>query len=160
MTNIDFKKLPFLLLILGVPSFAVWCGAGDALRTSEKPAEYIGLVYSILAASLFATISILGDPGNLIRGGWRSAWEQAKTVQFRLMRLTYLFVLYMLVLGLLVLTELIEAECLTKFYWVHSVFAWLSIAAFIASLWLPFEVKNIQISRLEQEIETRKKAKQ
>lgn len=157
---IDLKKLPFLLSIVGVPTFAVWLGAGEAIRTSEKPAEYIGLIYSILAASLFAIISILGDPGNLLRGGWRSAWEQAKSVQFRLMRLTYLFVLYMLVLGLLVLTEIIEAEAITWMYWLHCVFAWLSIAAFIASLWLPFEIKNIQISRLEHEIAIRKKAKQ
>jgi len=153
---IDLKKIPFLLVLLFVPTVAVLCGAGEALRTSEKPSEYIGLIYSILAASLFATVSILGDPGNLVRGGWRTAWEQAKGIQFRLLRLTYLFVLYLLVLALLVASEVVEALSLEYLYWVHSLFAWLAIAAFILSLWLPFEVKNIQISRLEQEIQSRK----
>ncbi|WP_173485856.1 MULTISPECIES: hypothetical protein [unclassified Aliiroseovarius] len=154
--NIDRKKIPFLVTVLVLPSVAVYLGAGEALRVSEKPSEYIGLIFSILAASLFATVSILGDPSNLIRGGWRTAWEQAKDVQFRLMRLTYLFVLYMFVLVLLVVSEVIEAKCLVSFYWVHGLFAWFSIAAFLLSIWLPFEVKNIQVSRLEQEIENRK----
>ncbi|MDE4142540.1 MULTISPECIES: hypothetical protein [Rhodobacterales] len=154
--SVDLRKLPFLAGLLGLPTLAVYLGAGEALRVSVKPAEYIGLIYSILAASLFATVSILGDPSNLVRGGWRTAWEQAKGVQFRLMRLTYLFLLYMLVLLLLVLSEVIEAKMLTDFYWVHSVFAWLSIAAFLLSMWLPFEIKNIQISRLEQEIRNRR----
>ncbi|CAD0185806.1 hypothetical protein RUESEDTHA_02706 [Ruegeria sp. THAF57] len=157
--NIDPRKLPFLIAVISLPSVAVYLGAGEALRVSEKPSEYIGLIFSILAASLFATVSILGDPGNLIRGGWRTAWEGAKGVQFRLMRLTYLFVLYMAVLFLLVVTEVIEAKCLTGLYWVHGVFAWLSIAAFIMSMWLPFEIKNIQVSRLEQEISYRKAAR-
>lgn len=154
--QLDPKKLPFLAALVGVPTAAVLMGAGEALRISEKPSEYIGLIYSILAASLFATVSILGDPGNLVRGGWRTAWEQAKNIQFRLMRLTYLFVLYLVVLALLVASEIVETLCLEGLYWVHSLFAWLSIAAFILSLWLPFEVKNIQVSRLEQEINNRK----
>lgn len=47
----------------------LFSGAGEVLRQSEKPSEYIALVFSILAASIFAIISILGDPGNLLRGG-------------------------------------------------------------------------------------------
>ena len=154
--NIDGRKIPFLLVLFGLPSLAVYLGAGEALRVSEKPSEYIGLIFSILAASLFATVSILGDPSNLVRGGWRTAWEQAKGVQFRLMRLTYLFVLYMIVLLLLVISEVVEAKCMSNFYWVHSALAWVSIAAFLLSMLLPFEIKNIQISRLEQEIKNRK----
>jgi hypothetical protein len=152
----DFRKVVFWVIALTVPSVAVYYGAGEALRSSEKPSEYIGLVYSILAASLFATISILGDPGNLVRGGWRTAWEQAKVVQIRLLRLTYLFVLYLIVLGLLVFSEIVEAKKITELYIVHDAFAWLSIAAFLCSLWLPFEMKDIQIERLEQEISNRK----
>lgn len=153
---VDPKKISLLFVALAVPSLAVYMGAGEALRVSEKPSEYIGLIFSVLAASLFATVSIVGDPGNLMRGGWRAAWEEAKSVQLRLMRLTYLFILYLIVLAFLVLSEIIEAMCLSSWYWVHSVFAWLSILAFIWSLWLPFEIKNIQVSRLEREIKNRK----
>ncbi len=154
---VDLKKISILFVVLALPSGAVFLGAGEALRVSEKPSEYIGLIYSVLAASLFATISIVGDPGNLLRGGWRRAWEEAKGIQFRLLRLTYLFVLYLVVLAALVVSEIVEAKQLCNWYIVHDVFAWLSIVAFLWSLWLPFEIKDIQVSRLEQEIESRKK---
>ena len=141
---------------LALPAIAVWLGVGDALRVSEKPSEYIGLTYSILAASLFALISIVGDPSMLLPGNWRMAWQSAKDVQLRLMRLTYLFVLYLVVLFLLVFSELIDFKKIEELYFVHDVFGFLSIFAFLVSLWLPFEVRQIQIARLEQEIRDRK----
>jgi len=154
--TLDWKKISLLIVALVIPSIAVYFGAGDALRVSEKPSEYIGLTFSILAASLFATVSIVGDPSMLISGSWRSAWEDAKGIQLRLMRLTYLFLLYLIVLALLVTSEIVEAMYLSNFYFVHDAFAFTSILAFIASLWLPFEIKAIQIARLEQEIQHRK----
>lgn len=150
------KKILWLLAVILLPGIAVFFGLGDALRDSEKPSEYIGVVYSILAGTLFAIISIVGDPSMLIPGTWRGAWEQAKQVQLRLMRLTYLFVLYLLVLGLLIASEVIEAEKATAWYFVTDIFGYCALLAFLLSLWLPFEIKNIQIERLRQEIEARK----
>lgn len=145
-----------LAVVLFVPGIAVYYGMGDVLRASEKPAEYIGVIYSILAASLFAVVSIVGDPSMLMPGNWRQAWQDAKDVQLRLMRLTYLFVLYLVVLALLVTGEIIEHAALESWYFVHDVFAYLATAAFLGSLWLPFEIKEIQILRLEQEIKARR----
>jgi len=156
MRRFNPYKAVGLLLTLGLPLVPAYLGLGEALRVSEKPAEYIGLVYSILAASLFAIVSIVGDPGMLLPGTWRASWEQAKDVQLRLMRLTYLFVLYLIVLGLLVASEVIEAKGLESWYLIHDVFGYLSLVAFIFSLWLPFEIKNIQIERLRQEIDARR----
>lgn len=156
MRKLSLKKIFLLLLALGLPSAAVYLGLGEALRISEKPSEYIGLVFSILAASLFAIISIVGDPGMLLPGSWRGAWEQAKDVQLRLLRLTYLFVLYLIVLGLLVASEIVEAKQLASLYIVHDMFAYAAILAFMLSLWLPFEIKDIQIQRLQQEIDARR----
>jgi hypothetical protein len=156
MTRVDLGKTFRLIIALTIPTIAVCFDAGEALRLSEKPSEYIGLVFSVLAASLFATVSIVGDPGNLMRGSWRNAWEGAKGIQLRLMRLTYLFVLYLLVLALLVLSEVVEANEMISYYFIHDLFAWSAILAFIWSLWLPFEIRNIQVSRLEAEINNRK----
>ncbi|MCA0961972.1 hypothetical protein [Salipiger bermudensis] len=149
-------KIVLLAIVLIVPGIGVYFGMGDALRASEKPAEYIGVIYSILAASLFAVVSIVGDPSMLMPGNWRQAWQDAKDVQLRLMRLTYLFVLYLIVLALLVASEIIEHAKLESWYIVHDVFAYLATAAFLVSLWLPFEIKEIQILRLEQEIKARR----
>ena len=159
MRRFNPYKAVGLLLTLGLPLVPAYLGLGEALRVSEKPAEYIGLVYSILAASLFAIVSIVGDPGMLLPGTWRASWEQAKDVQLRLMRLTYLFVLYLIVLALLVASEVIEAKGLEAWYLVHDIFGYLSLVAFILSMWLPFEIKNIQIERLRQEIDARRNKK-
>ena len=152
----DSRKVFIVLAVLGVSYLGVYLGAGDALRLSEKAPDYIGVTFSILAASLFATVSIVGDPSMLLPGNWRSAWDEAKRIQLRLMRLVYLFVLYLIVLALLVVTEIIEAEKITSAYFVHDFFAFSVVLAFICSFWLPFEIKKIQITRLEQEIKRRK----
>ena len=150
------KVIIFFAFIL-IPTILIIIGAGSFLMVSDRAAEHIGLIYSVLAASLFATISIVGDPGNLLRGGWRTAWEQAKQIQLRLMRLVYLFVLYLIVLFLLVVSALVKTNFPNSFLWVHSAFAWVAIFAFLCSLWLPFEIKEIQMNRLENEIENRRK---
>lgn len=144
------------IVAIGVPALAVWAGLGDAIRVSEKPSEYIATTFSILAASLFAVISIVGDPSMLLPGSWRSAWSSAKDIQTRLMRLTWLFTLYLIVLALLVASEIIESEKIEWLYFVHSILAFAALFAFIVSLWLPFEIREIQTKRLEQEINARK----
>lgn len=154
--KLDFRKTVWIIAAIAAPLWLVLLGAGDALRESDRPSEYIGLIYSILAASLFATISIVGDPSMLLAGGWRGAWRAAKGIQLRLLRLTYLFVLYLVVLALLVACEVIEFKKLEDYYFMHDIFAFTSALAFILSLWLPFEIKEIQITRLEQEISGRK----
>lgn len=153
---IDFKKIIWIFLIVGIALLAVYFGGGDALRASEKPSEYIGVTFSILAASLFATVSIIGDPSMLIPGGWKTAWNDAARIQLRLMRLVYLFVLYLVVLALLVITEVVEAQEIEWAYFTHDLFAFVTVLAFLCSIWLPFEIKEIQISRLEQEIKRRR----
>ncbi|WP_304951455.1 hypothetical protein [Sulfitobacter sp.] len=159
MRRFNPYKAVGLVLTFGLPFIPVYFGMGEALRVSEKPSEYIGVVFSILAASLFAIVSIVGDPSMLLPGTWRASWEQAKDVQLRLMRLTYLFVLYLLVLALLVTSEIIEAKSLEDWYFVHDVFGYMALVAFMLSIWLPFEIRNIQIERLRQEIEARRKKK-
>src|SRR3990167_6350659 len=75
---------------------------GDVIRLSEKPSEYIGVTFSILAATLFAVVSIIGDPGMLMPGNWRVGWESARSIQADLHRFNLLFLWYILTLGLLV----------------------------------------------------------
>lgn len=95
-------------------------------------------------------------PGMLLPGTWRASWEQAKDVQLRLMLLTYLLVRYLIMLALLVASEAIEENELEDWYIVHDIFGYLALVAFMLSVWLPFEIKNIQINRLGQEIKARR----
>lgn len=155
--RLSVKKIAGLLVAFGLPLVAVYYDLGEILRNSDRPSEYIGVTFSILAAALFAVVSIIGGPGMLIPGSWRTAWNDAQRIQLRLMRLTYLFVLYIVVLGLLVATEIIEYKAIESLYFVHDIFAYCALVAFIFSLWLPFEIKIIQVTRLEREINERRK---
>ena len=156
----SIKKISKCLFVLAIPSIAVYLGGGEALQSSDRASEYIGLIFSILAASLFATISIVGNPSMLVSASWKSSWKDAKAIQKRLKRLTYLFVLYLIVLALIVLSEIVKANELSQYYSVYDYFAFASIFAFLLSLWLPFEMCSIQEKRLEDEIKLRKSKKQ
>lgn len=139
-----------------MPTFLCNLGLGDWLRQSEKPSEYIGVTFSILAATLFAVISIVGDPSMILAGSWKTAWNSAKEIQIRLVRLKYLFLLYLVVLTLLIATEIVKFMKFVEFYWVYDVFGWMTVFSLIASYWLPFEIVQIQTQRLNDEITARK----
>lgn len=132
---------------------------GDALRLSEKPSEYIGVTFSILAASLFAVISIIGDPSMVLPGNWRVGYESAKRIQGQIQIFNYLFVWYLLTLGLLVASEVIEAEYIESLYWIFNVFAGFSVFGFLISLSVPFMLSRIQKDRLEEEVRFRAERK-
>lgn len=154
-----YKTVLFLAVAIVLSGTATYLGLGDILRESQKPSEFIGLAFSILAASLFAVVSIVGDPSMLLSNSWKGAWTKAKLIQVRLLKLIYLFVVYLVVLFLLVVTEIVEHLQLVHWYFIHDVFAFLVSFAFLLSLRLPFEIKEIQIERMENEIAARKSSK-
>jgi hypothetical protein len=128
---------------------------GEPLKESDKASEYIGLVFSILAASLFVVISIIGDPSMLLPGSWRAAYISAKQIQVSLQKWIALFWWYLVVLGLLVTTEIVktlETEC---FGWLFNVYGFFAVSGFFFSFPLPYVLAKIQRERLRQEIENR-----
>ena len=157
MRKFRISKLAGILLS-GVLAFsACSLGLGDVLSTAHKPSEYIGLIFSILAASLFAVISIISDPGLILPGNWRGAWEQAKDIQLRALRFISIFRLYLVVLGLLVSSEVVKSTKWISMYLVHDFLAFFAVFAFCLSFfWLPIELADIQKLRLEREISSRR----
>ncbi|MER9854146.1 MULTISPECIES: hypothetical protein [unclassified Mesorhizobium] len=152
----SYGRLVFLIVSALIALVAAYYG-GDVVRESEKPSEYIGLVFSILAASLFAVVSIIGDPSMLLPGNSRTAWENAKVIQADLREFNYLFIIYLSTLGLLVFSEIIEYKKLDNFYFIHNIFVFFAVFGFLISLALPFALSAIQKSRLENEIKARTK---
>jgi len=140
-------------------SFAFGYFCGDTLRLSEKPSEYIGLIFSILAAAIFAVIGIIGDPGMLLSGNWRVASVNARTRHAELKGFNLVFYLYLITLGLLVVSELIEAAQAEKFYFIFNVFGGFAAFSFLWSFRVPYRLRQIQKHRLEDEIAERKRPK-
>lgn len=158
MRNIAAGRLLFLGMAFLVAVVAGYY-LGEPLKTSDRPSEFIGLTFSILAASLFAVISIIGDPSMLLPGSWRLAWEGAKSIQAELQRLNLLFVWYLLTLGLLVASEIVKHENWQSLDLIHNVLGFFAALGFIVSLALPFKLQSIQRERLEQEIKYRQEAR-
>ena len=152
--KISYKRITVLFGIFSIAGILSYF-FGDEFRLAEKPAEYVGLIFSILAASLFAVVSIVGDPGMIMPGSSRHAWVSAQNIQRELQNFNFLFIWYLITLGLLVISELIEHACYTKMYWVTNLFMFFSVVGFLASLFLPSEFARIQRRRLQQEINSR-----
>ena len=142
-------------------TLAIWFDFGEVLKESHRPSEYICRVFSVLAASLFAIISIVSNPSMLISGGWKEAWVQVTDIQNRLLRLMMVFILYLVVLALLIFSEAVKEKGLDNWHLVHDIFAFFAVHAFFLSIfWLPHEICEIQMKRLDQEIISRRNRKQ
>jgi len=128
---------------------------GDDFRLSEKPSEYIGVVFSILAASLFAVVSIIGDPSMIVSGNSRHAWENGKVLQKEMQKFNILIIWYLLTLGFLVVSEVAEHSKYANFYWTTSALVFFATSGFLFSLFVPFDFAQIQRRRLQQEINAR-----
>lgn len=154
-------SLPRTAFVFGAIAAGVIGGyfLGDAIREAEKPSEYIAVIFSILAASLFAVISIVGDPGMLTSGAAANAWVNAREIQKELHRFNLLFYAYLITLGLLVASEVIEHAKWASWFWVTKLFAGFAISSFILSFALPLDFMRLQRRRLEQEIAARTKRK-
>lgn len=149
------KNILFLIFAFIFSAFVGW-KTGGILVISEKPSEYIGLIFSILAASIFAIITIISDPSMLMSGSWRTAWENAKKVQEDIFGFNYLFLSYLITLGLLVVSEMIKAVSAEQFYFIFNIFSGVATFSFLWSFRIPFVLWDIQKKRLEQEINARK----
>lgn len=158
-SGISVKKIFEMIAILAISIIGGYF-LGDHVRASEKPSEYIAVIFSILAASLFAVISIVGDPGMLISGSAKKAWQNARELQKELYKFYYLFYLYLITLGLLVASELAEHAGWCRLYWLSNLFTGCAIAGFLLSFRLPADFKALQKRRLEQEINSRLPDKQ
>lgn len=154
--RISGRKL--LLFTLSVVSSAVvGFFSGEPLRLSPVASEYIGLLFSILAASVFAVVSIVGDPSMLLPGRRRLAWESAEAIQIQIQKLSVVFSVHLIVLLLLVISEIVRAHNFANFYWVFNLLGGLATLGFLLSFGLPFELGAIQRERLRSEIAKRPK---
>lgn len=148
-------KIIIVLLVFST-SGVIGYHFGEEFRLAEKPAEFIGTTISILAAALFAVVSIIGSPSMIVPGNKRDAWESAKANLNELHKFNLLFVWYILTLGLLVSSELIEHAKFENFYWVSNIALFFSAVGFFFSLFVPSMFARIQKVRMEKELSSRK----
>ena len=120
--------------------------------------------FSILAGFLITIITITGDPRSLYAGSWRTASMHRREIHRALVRYKWLFYVYLLVIGLTFLATLFGnpiaddtnsiAEVLGK--WSGRSAISLGIAALIWSFGLATAIIQVQVDRLDEEVENRK----
>lgn len=117
--------------------------------------SYIVGVFSILAASLFAVISIVGDPSMLLSGNRRVAWRSARSLQRRLQTYNHLFTAYLITLGLIVIAAFLKDAKSTHAPTAYSFVGVMVLFCFICSLSVPYSLAKLQRDRMESEIKSR-----
>ncbi len=153
MADIAYKKL-FGIGTAFIMSLPGWC-AGSYLSTSPTSVGYLVTVFSILAASLFAVISIVGDPSMLLSGNRRVAWRSARSLQRRLQTYNHLFTSYLMTLGLVIVASFLKDAKSDLTIYVFSLVGVLSLFCFLCSLTVPYSLARLQRSRMEGEIKDR-----
>lgn len=137
--------------------------AAPLVYSNNEAITILITVYTVFAGFLIAIIAILGDPLLLPSGTWRTAENNRANIESRLIRYSYLFALYLITIAIIFVGVLfkdapiavIPAVCKE---WIARAYLFFGVAAFILSLALPKTLMDIQRSRVDEEIERRRKA--
>lgn len=157
-TTIDGYRIVFFLLYILLGCAAGWFGQ-PLIHGNGEAVGIIVNVFAILAGFLVTIMTLLGDPG-LYRGRtWRSDAVKKSNVYRRLVRHKWLFILYLSVLGLVFLATLIlkKTPDSPTIIWLERFYVGMATVAFILSMALPHRRMNLQMSRFEEMIESRRK---
>lgn len=154
--HIDLKRTA--LIVVAVASGVVAGVFGQPyIHGNERAISVIVNVFSILAGFLVAIMAIMSDPTGFMTKSWRAAEKVRPSINAKLLRQKYLFILYLAVLLLITIQSLIEK----KFQYVagilEQIYFGAAVSAFILSLGLPSALMKIQLDRHDKMIEQRRK---
>ena len=153
----DWKRISFFI-------FSVFCGVfGGAfgqklIHGNDAAINVIVTVFSILAGFLVAIMTIMGDPGAFSGRSWRVCEANRSNVFNQLIRQKWMFTLYLVTLGLIFIASLAKAEYPSLTVWIEKIFLGTAITAFILSFRMPAVLMNIQLSRHDDLINTKRKS--
>lgn len=125
---------------------------------NSEAISIIVTMFSVLAGFLVAIIAIVGDPGLLAPGSWRTAELQRSRIVDRLVRHKWLFYLYLITLTFIFASVLIPDSFPKIVLWIERVYLFAGVLAFLCSYLLPSALMKIQQERIDSIIEHRRRA--
>jgi len=150
------SKWIYLLICLTLSVYLAITGFGSRLAFSENGFERVGLIFSVMTASLITTMSIVGvesHPNDL----WANIWRLGKLNLSRLAYLIVLFFLFMLSLALIVFYET------TQFNITNVIILWilgfLIPFSFLVSLPIPIVLFKIKSEQMNKRVDKARKKK-
>jgi hypothetical protein len=118
-------------------------------------------VLTVFGGFLVAIIGVLGDPGMMPRGSWRVIELQRDNIENRLIRYIWLFYIYLIGIAFLFVGVLLhKTEGLPVAYkvWTDRLSLFFGVTAFLLTLALPRSLLNLQLRKMDAEIERRRGA--
>ena len=156
--EIAWGRIGFFSAASAVSCAAGWYGQ-PLIHGNEDAVGVIVNVFSIMAGFLVTIMTLLGEP-SLFRGRtWRADAVRRSNVYRRLIRHKWLFIAYLGVLGLIFTAALVGDRYPDHLavIWLERVYLTVAALAFVLSLILPGRLMNLQLSRFDEMIESRRK---
>jgi hypothetical protein len=119
-------------------------------------------VMTVFAGFLVAIIAILGDPAMIPSGSWRIAEGRRDNIEARLTHHVWLFVFYLIAIGLLFTGALLNKApdsvvSLVWKVWIERLYLFFGVSSFLFTFALPNALHKFQLSRIDTEIERRRR---
>jgi hypothetical protein len=132
--------------------------------THENPDAILVIITftTVFAGFLVAIITLVGDPGLIPEGSWRTAENRRKNIEARLLTYAWLFVVYLTAIGLLFVGALLNkapehAVSMEWKTWIDRLYLFFGILSFFLTFGLPKALWKHQLARIDAEIERRRK---
>ncbi|HEV2161975.1 MAG TPA: hypothetical protein VGR52_07070 [Stellaceae bacterium] len=119
-------------------------------------------VMTVFAGFLVAIIAIVGDPSLIPEGSWRVAENRRESIENRLIRHLWLFVLYLIAIGLLFVGALLNKapdSVVSEAWkmWIERLYLFFGTSSFLLTFGLPTALWKFQLARIDAEIQRRRK---
>lgn len=155
--NIAWGRISFFVFSAAISCAAGWYGQPLIHGNNEASAVIVN-VFSILAGFLVTIMTLLGEPSLFGGRTWRADAVRRSNVYRRLIRHKWLFITYLGVLGLIFASTLIANQNPDHrvVIWLERIYLSLAALAFVLSLILPGRLMELQLSRFDEMVETRR----
>lgn len=137
----------FVSVLLGIKG-------GELFFSNESALMIVVTVFAVMSGFLVALMAVVGSSDTLLRDVTSNhAVVYRKTVKGRLTRYATLFVLYLLTLiGIILLLVFPDKIAGDLRYWLHAIVFSVVNFVLIASLSLPFSIKNMYMERYDRRV--------
>jgi hypothetical protein len=119
-------------------------------------------VFTVFAGFLVAIITVLGDPSLVPGDSWRSVESRRDNIEQHILWHSYLFLAYLITIALIfvsVLVHKVPCEIISDGakVWIDRGYLFFGVFSFLMSFALPFSLREIQMRRLDEETEQRRR---
>lgn len=116
----------------------------------------LATIFSILAGFIIVTLTMLSDPSQFTRAGWRKVSIFKKIAEHELSKQKTLFTGYIIALSAIFISFIVKEINDTLFGIVQFFYLWVAFICLYYSMFLPSTIIRIQLQKLDHIIEHKK----